>query len=146
MERDILNKDVIKELNNFLQGQYMGIHEYERLIKHTNDPEVKEELQKIQQEHKLHAIMVAERIQNLGGSAVDDVGIKGAMVETMNWVKGTSNQVQHIIDEAVRGESMGIRSSEELVKGDLDEDSRKLIEDILDTDRGHIEHLNNLLN
>ncbi|MFZ5352297.1 MAG: ferritin-like domain-containing protein [Bacillota bacterium] len=140
-----MNKDVVNELNNFLKGQYIGIHQYERLIQHTKDPYIRSELQKIQQDHKLHAIMVAERIQNLGGTAVDGAGLKGTIADTMSRLKGTDNDINEIINQAVKGESMGINASVELVKGDLDFESKKIVEDILNTDKGHIEHLNNLL-
>ena len=59
-------KNVIQTLNEFLQGQYMGIHAYEHHIEKLEDPNVKKEFQQIQQDHKLHAQKVAERIQNLG--------------------------------------------------------------------------------
>ncbi|WP_210766926.1 DUF2383 domain-containing protein [Cerasibacillus terrae] len=76
-------KDVVKELNAFLKGEYMGIHAYEHFIKHTQDPKLKDEPQRIQQEHKQHAARTAERIQNLGGKAVEDNGIMLSMKESM---------------------------------------------------------------
>ena len=46
----------------------MGIHGYEQHIEKLMDPHIKKEFQNIQQDHKLHAMKVAERIQNLGGT------------------------------------------------------------------------------
>jgi len=62
------NKDnvVIEELNSLLEGNYMAIHGYERYIQHVKDPNIKKELQRIQQEHKQNSALIAERIQNLG--------------------------------------------------------------------------------
>ena len=71
--------NVIHTLNHFLQGQYMGIHAYEQHIEKLMDPHIKKEFQNIQQDHKLHAMKVAERIQNLGGTPVDDEGIVGSL-------------------------------------------------------------------
>lgn len=34
-------KNVVKELNTYLRGEYMGIHAYEHYIHHTQDPQVK---------------------------------------------------------------------------------------------------------
>ena len=67
-------QDVVHTLNTFLKGQYMGIHAYEHHIEKLKDLSIKKEFQTIQQDHKLHAMKVAERIQNLGGTPVDDEG------------------------------------------------------------------------
>lgn len=137
--------NVIKTLNQFLQGQYMGIHAYEHHIQKLKDPSIKGEFQRIQQEHKQHALKVAERIQNLGGTPVDDEGIIGS-------VQGYFSQfmipdtTEGIIKNALNGEdNYGIRMSENIVRGDLDRESRQLIEEILDRDREHVDFLNNLL-
>lgn len=139
-----MSDHVIKELNTFLEGHYMAIHGYEKYIQHVKDPDVKSELQKIQQDHKNHAAQVEERIQNLGGLPSDGAGMKGMMAEMMNKMKGSSDDTQFIIKDASESEDKGIKMAEEAVKGDLDPESRKLIESILDKDRKHITMLNKL--
>ena len=74
-----MKNNVIKELNTFLEGNFMAIHAYDNYIHHIDNVEIKQVLQKIQQEHKQHAMMIAERIQNLGGIPVDDVGMMGML-------------------------------------------------------------------
>jgi bacterioferritin len=140
-----MENTIVKELNAFLKGQFMGIHGYERLIHNSDNTNLKETLQQIQQDHKLHAIMVAERIQNLGGVPVDDVGIMGTMAEVKSILQREKHDTQAIIKQAKASEDKGIQMSEEIVKGDLDPNSRQLIQDILDTDRKHVERLNNML-
>lgn len=141
-----MNTDnVIKELNAFLKGQYMGIHAYEHMIEHLEDHKIKQEFQRIQQEHKFHASQVAERIQNLGGVPVDDEGLMGSIQGFLSQFTIADNTTD-IMKQAKEGEDLyGIHLSEEIVKGDLDRESRMLIESILDKDRQHVEHLNNLL-
>jgi bacterioferritin len=136
---------VINELNTFLEGEFMAIHGYERFIQNVEEPGVKSEFQKIQQDHKTHAALVAERIQNLGGVPSDGPGIKGMMSEMMNKFKQSSDDTKFIIKDACDGENKGIKMAEEIVKGDLDPESRKLIEDILDKDREHVTLLNNMI-
>lgn len=137
--------DVVKELNAFLKGQYMGIHSYEELIQKVKDPKIKTELQKIQQDHKLHAAMVAERIQNLGGRPVDDEGLIGSIQEFMSRFTMPTD-THEILQVALKGEDdYGIQMSEEIVKGDLDPESKQLIERILDADRKHVDYLNTIL-
>jgi bacterioferritin (cytochrome b1) len=73
----IMDKTSINELNALLKGEHMAIDGYEKYIQNVNDPNIKGELQKIQQEHKMHAIKISERIQSLGGRPVDGVGVMG---------------------------------------------------------------------
>jgi bacterioferritin len=137
--------DVVETLNQFLKGQYMGIHAYEHHIQKLKDPYIKSEFQRIQQEHKNHALMVAERIQNLGGTPVDDEGMIGSIQGFFGQFK-IPDTSSGIIESALTGEDYyGIQISEEIVKGDLDTESRQLIEEILDKDRQHVEFLNRLL-
>lgn len=135
---------VVKELNEFLKGQYMGIHSYEHYIQKLQDPDIKREFQKIQQEHKQHEMLVAERIQNLGGTPVDDEGILGSVQGFLSQLN-LPDTTEGLIQGALKGESIGIKMSEEIVKGDLDGESRQLIEEILDDDRQHTSFLNSLL-
>ena len=79
---------------------------------------IKQTLQKIQQDHKQHAMLIAERIQNLGGVPVDDVGFKGTIAEFVNNLKGSSNDPTFILKDALKGEDKGIEISKELVNGD----------------------------
>ncbi|WP_242311609.1 DUF2383 domain-containing protein [Bacillus cereus group sp. BfR-BA-01331] len=117
-------QSVVNTLNAFLKGQYMGIHAYEHYIEKLKDPEIKKEFQKIQQDHKQHALKVAERIQNLGGVPVDNEGI---------------------VSSALKGEGYyGVQISQEIVHGDLDPESHMLIHDILDKDREHVHVLKQL--
>lgn len=134
-----MGKDtVIQDLNEFLQGIYMGIKAYERFIQHTDDEKIKDVLQKIQQDHKQHAIKVAARIQDLGGVPVDDPGLKGLMADMMMRMKGATDDPNFILKDAMKGEENGIHMSEKIVRGDLDEESRRIVEQILEDDRNHL--------
>lgn len=138
-------KKVINSLNDYLKGEYMGIHAYEHYIEKVTDLNIKTELQKIQQEHKQHAIKIAERIQNLGGKAVEDNGVMLSMSETMMNLKGYPDTAEEILQGAIKGQEMGINKSEKIVSGKLDSESLQVVEDILAEDRTHIDQLNNLL-
>ncbi|HOQ36675.1 MAG TPA: PA2169 family four-helix-bundle protein [Acetivibrio sp.] len=141
-----MENTVVKELNALLKGNYMAIHGYEKFIQNVEDPVAKNELQRIQKEHKQNAAAIAERIQNLGGVPEDGPGLMGTMGELMNRLKGVSGNTEFIIKDALESEDKGIKMAEELVRGDLDPESRKLVEDILNVNRQHVSQLNNLLN
>ncbi|MBS4172981.1 ferritin-like domain-containing protein [Bacillus sp. FJAT-49736] len=137
--------DVVQTLNEFLKGQYMGIHAYEYHIQKLTDQDLKREFQRIQQEHKNHALKIAERIQNLGGKPVDDEGFIQSVESFLSQFMIPKTAVG-IIESALKGESYyGIRISEDIVRGDLDHESQLLIAEILDKDREHVHYLQQLL-
>jgi bacterioferritin len=138
-------EEVIKELNEYLKGEYMGIHGYEHYIHHTEDPVLKKELQRIQQEHKQHAAKTAERIQNLGGKAANDNGMKLTMAEMMMNFKKVPKDNKEIIKGVLEGQEMGVRKAEEIIKGDLDPESLAVIQANLEEDYAHIEQLNRMM-
>ncbi len=140
-----MERDVIKELNTFLEGNYMAIRAYEQYIDRVDDLKIKQVLQEIQHNHKRHAALVAERIQNLGGIPVDDVGFMGKMAQFFSTLKGKTDDPTHILKDAVAGEQRGIEKSKELLDGDLDPESLALVKRILDTDQQHVTLLNQLL-
>lgn len=136
---------IIKELNTFLEGNFMAIHAYDQYIHHTNDQKIKNVLQKIQQNHKQHASLIAERIQNLGGIPADSAGIKGKMIEFITKIKGTTQDDYSILKDATVGENRGIQTSKELLDGDLDSESLQLVKNILECDQEHVELLKTLI-
>lgn len=140
-----MRNDVIKELNTFLEGNYMAIHAYEKYIHHIDDVKIKQVFQEIQQNHKQHATMIAERIQNLGGIPVDDVGLMGNIAELLNSLKGSTKDPAHILKDALVGEHRGIEKSKELLNDDLDPESLTLVKHILDADEQHVDLLDKLL-
>ncbi|MCM3766959.1 PA2169 family four-helix-bundle protein [Neobacillus niacini] len=140
------NEDVvIEELNTLLRGTYMGIHALEHHIQKLDEPELKEKFQSMQQEAKQNAQKLAERIQNLNGVPADSEGITGKMHSNMHKMM-LSDETPEIIEDALKGMAQyGVEYSEELVRGDLDPESRRLAEEVIDTSRRHAEELRQLL-
>lgn len=140
-----MNNNVTKELNTFLKGNFMAIHAYDKYIHRIKDIEIKQVLQEIQQDHKEHALMVAERVQNLGGLPVNDVGVMGNAAELVNTMKGPTNDTANILKDALVGEHRGIEKSKELLDGDLDPESLTLVKRILNVDQKHVDLLDELV-
>src|SRR5690625_1071038 len=126
-----MKNKVVAELNQFLEGNFMAIHAYENFIEHIKDIESKKTMQNIQQGHKQHANKVARRIQDLGGVPVNDVGMKGKMVEFMKKIKGKTVGTKEILQDALVGEQRGIEVSRKILQNDLDPNSLQLVESIL---------------
>lgn len=136
---------IIEELNTLLRGTYMGIRSFEHYIQNVEDEELKRTFQSMQQEVKLNAQKLAERIQNLGGIPADDEGFSGSMHSFMHKVM-LPEDTKEMIEDALKGlDHYGVQYSEELVRGDLDPESRKLAEEVIDTSRRQLEQLHHLL-
>ncbi|CAM3486813.1 DUF2383 domain-containing protein [Marinicrinis lubricantis] len=133
---------VIKELNKFLRGRYMGVHQYEQLIQHAQNPLLKEKLQQFQEHAKLGAQKVAKRIEQLGGTPTDDVGVMGKIQIWLKSIKGYPEQTDEILHDALVGENKyGIHLSHEMVAGELDEESTKLIDSLLEEDQKRVDQI-----
>ncbi|KGM45022.1 hypothetical protein NP83_08615, partial [Neobacillus niacini] len=88
---------------------------------------------------------LAERIQNLGGVPADDEGFSGSMHSFMHKAM-LPNDTKEMIEDAVEGLAQyGVEYSEELVRGDLDPESRLLAEEVIDTSRRQVQQLQHLL-
>ena len=136
---------VIEELNTLLRGTYMGIRSFEHYIQKTDDVQLKGHFQSMQQDIKQNAQKIAELIQNLGGVPADDEGFSGSMHSFMHKVT-LPDDTQKILEDAIEGmDNYGVQYSEELVKGDLDPESKRIAEEVIDTSRKHVEQLRQLL-
>lgn len=140
-----MDKRVVKELNAYLKGEYMAIKAYEGYIHRIKDSNLKEELKSIQKDHKKHAVKVSERIRQLGGKPAKGAGMIGFMSDIKNLVKPGKDDTGFILKDAGAGESRGINMAEEVVKGDLDAESLKLVKSLLEEDRGHVGKLKGYL-
>lgn len=139
------NDVAIEELNTLLRGAYMGIRSLEHYIQKVDSPDLKKMFQSMQQDQKLNAGIIAERIQDLGGVPADSEGVSGSIHSFMHKMMLGENQ-DEIIEDAIKGfEQYGVQYSEELVRGDLDPKSRLVAEDVIDNSRKHAEQLKKLL-
>jgi bacterioferritin len=139
------NEVIIEELNTLLRGTYMGIRSFEHYIQKVEDEELKTVFQSMQQDVKLNAQKLAERIQNLGGVPADGEGFSGSMHSFMHNAM-LPNDTKEIIEDALKGlDHYGVAYSEELVRGDLDSESRQLAEEVIDTSRRQIVQLRHYL-
>ena len=142
-----MDKVAIKELNSLLKGEHMAIDSYEKVLPHVKDENMKQEIQRLQQQHKNHAIRLADRVQDLGGTPTNGVGIIGKTTEVISNFKdiGKSDAAAYL-REIYEGENKGIQSATNMVKGKLDDDSMKLVNSILNEERTDLDALKNMIN
>lgn len=140
----MVEKEEIRALNEWLKGQYMGLHAYDHFIEKLKDESVKREFQRIHQELEQQAGEIADRIRQLGGEPVTSEGILGAVQSYIaSW--RIAPRSDEIIKKALEGEQLGIEMTEKTVCGDLSASSLALARRILDEDRRHVETLQRLL-
>lgn len=137
---------VTNELNVLLKGEFMAVESFEKFIHHIPDVNAKNELKKIQQNHKKHTDEISERIQVLGGKPSRGVGVSGKVAEIISDLKNiTKTDSITYLQEAYSGEDKGIKMAREIVKGDLDKESMNLVNQILNEDSSHLGTLNGLI-
>ena len=141
-----MENTVVNELNTVLKGTLMAVESYDKYIKELEDKKIKDELKKIQGDHKEHADLLESRIKELGGKPNEKLGVAGAMasakIAMQNMVKAKTID---ILKRAYDGEDKGISMVEEIINGDLDDKSMKLISDILSIDHEHLYTMNTLI-
>lgn len=99
----------------------------------------------MQKEHKRNAQILAERIQNLGGIPADDEGFSGSIHSFMHKFM-IPKENEKIIEDAIEGMmKFGVHYSDELIKGDLDPESKRIADEIIDDSRRHAELLKQYL-
>ena len=142
MDRD---KDSIKVLNELLQGEYMAVESFNNFISRVEDDRIKNGLQDVQKQHRENIDILANYIQNIGGQADENLGMKGKMAELKLNLDLIKSNDEDIIKEAIEGETNGIEMTEKILRGNLDDKSRDLTGEILANDRKSIDKLNSLL-
>lgn len=81
----------------------------------------------------------------MGGKPVEDNGFMLSIMEGMKKLQGIPNHTEDILKDAIRGQEMGINKTEEIVRGDLDEESLQIVIANLNEDRMHIDELSSLV-
>ena len=139
------NKETIKVLNELLQGEYMAVESFNNFISRVEDDRIKIGLQDVQKQHRENIDILANYIQNIGGQADENLGMKGKMAELKLNMDLLKSNDEDIIKEAIEGETNGIEMTEKILRGNLDDKSRDLTGKILANDRKSIDKLNSLL-
>ena len=141
-----MENTAVNELNAILKGEHMAIESYDKYIHAVEDDYVRNEFHKILDDHKMHANLLENRIKELGGEPKEKLGLVGIManakiaVQTMGDKKAID-----LVKQAYDGEDKGIAMVEEIIKGDLDEKSSKLMNDILSKEHDHLRNMNNMI-
>lgn len=139
------NKDEkIKSLNKLLQGEYMAIESFNNFINRVKDENIKTNFQDVQKQHRKNAETLASYIQNSGGRAEENLGLKGIFGDIMLNMELGSSIDYEVVKKAIEGETKGVNMAEKVLRGNLDDDSRNIAGDVLQNDRESIKRLEGL--
>lgn len=140
------NKETIQSLNQLLQGEYMAVESFNNFISKLEDQNVKQAFKEVQKQHRENIDKLASYIQDIGGRAEENLGMKGIMGDIkINMDLGSDADKAEIIEKAIEGETKGVNMAEKVLRGNLDEKSRDIAGEILHMDRKSIEKIKSLL-
>lgn len=140
------NKETIKSLNQLLQGEYMAVESFNNFISKLEDETVKQTFKEVQKQHRENIDKLASYIQDIGGRAEENLGMKGIMGDIkINMDLGSDADKAEIIEKAIEGETKGVNMAEKVLRGNLDEKSRDIAGEILHMDRKSNEKIKSLL-
>ncbi len=137
--------ELIKSLNELLQGEYMAIESFNNFISRLQKESTITTFQDIQKQHRKNTETLANYIQDIGGRPDENLGLKGKMGDIMLNMELGSSMDYEVIKKAVDGETKGVNMAEKVLRGNLDDKSRKLAGEILQNDRESIKKLKGLI-
>ncbi|MCO7127407.1 PA2169 family four-helix-bundle protein [Sporolactobacillus shoreicorticis] len=135
-----MKNEELTALNGLLKGLYMGIHAYDHFMENAKNHDLKQTFQTIQHEIREQALRVVERIQNLGGTPIEDAGWIGAFQDYLVKLR-VPHEDEQIIQKAIEGEQLGIEMTEKTVRGNLSAESERVVRELLNQDRTHVRQL-----
>jgi len=136
--------ELIKSLNELLQGEYMAIESFNNFINRLEDENIRTTFQDIQKQHRKNTETLANYIQNVGGRPDENLGMKGKMGDIMLNMELGSSLDYEVIEKAIDGETKGVNMAEKVLRGNLDNESRNVAGEILQYDRESIKKLKGL--
>lgn len=134
--------NTVNSLNELLKGEYMAVESFNNFIPKLDCEQAKGCFQDIQNQHRENISNLAGYIQDIGGQPKENLGMRGKMADFMlDMELGSNVDDKEIINKAIKGETNGVNMAEKVLRGNLDDESRKIAGDILERDRQSIEKL-----
>lgn len=144
-----MKEDVLKALNEQLQGVIMGEKEFLKLIKKANEEKLVDLLNESLKIIEKHKRFLIGEISNSDYKVAKDEGMFGKVIEGFTSITNlTINKDKEVIKETIKGLNMGVKSIEDLFKSfecDLNEDIKGNLLNILEQYSNNINEYEKLL-
>lgn len=142
---DEQNKSTAKVLNQLLQGEHMAVEVFDKFIEKTDTQSIKRTFMEIQKSHRENIDNIDKYIHNLGAKPKHGTGFMGKIGEMkLNMELMGKKDSKQLVEKAIEGEYRGINMVEKISRGELDNDSRLFVGNILKKDRSSLIKLQNL--
>ena len=130
------NKEIIKELNDFLRGLNMGHNTFEKYLEKAEDKNLKNEFTKILSIFSSQKEIIISYIEGLNGDPKDSLGLGGEIASMYEKLKDVFiNSDKELLENAIKAVDMGIPQSKKVIT-DLER---------ITADKSMIEALNNMI-
>ncbi|GIM29571.1 hypothetical protein CPJCM30710_22370 [Clostridium polyendosporum] len=134
MVTSITTREVVQELNQYLQGIYMGVDAFEKYVDKTKSEEIKGALSEIHSTYKRHAGLITNRISELGGEPITKVSLVGKLSEIYEDIKElTVNTDLELLEKAYDACKTGFIMGQKFLNEskNLDHSSYQLIKELV---------------
>lgn len=139
------NKDTAKALNQLLQGEHMAIEVFDKFISKADSNSVKRTFIEVKKFHRENIENLGRHITNMGAKPRHTKGLSGKIGELMLDIELMGKKdSKHLVEKAIEGVYKGINKAEQITRGNLDNDSRILVGNVLKKDRNSLMMLQNL--
>lgn len=135
----------IDVLNAFLQGENMALGSFNIFIEKVKDENIKKVFEEIQNQHKENIANLTSYMLDSGYGPKEKLGLKGIIADIMTNMHLAGEKDIEILNEAIEGEDKGINMAEDISNIDLDDDSRKVVNQILEENRSILARLKRLV-
>ncbi|SHE52086.1 DUF2383 domain-containing protein [Clostridium fallax] len=149
MEPVILKKDIVINLNNYIQGMYMGLTSFEDFINKSKDSNLKELLIKIYDCYKNHTEVISNRIIELNGKVEKSQGFIGKISEFFQDIKNlTINNEIELVKEVKHSIDTGTKMTETFLEenSSLDDNTRIIIDEFIRKNKEFSKELSDFYN
>ncbi|EQB88615.1 hypothetical protein J2Z44_003503 [Clostridium punense] len=141
------NKD-INSTNKFLRGIHMGGATFKDYLEKAEDKELKDELVHVIESFKTHEEAITNRIEKMGGNAVDTLGVMGTMAEFFEKVKLMPvNTDLEVCERAIKAMEMGIYQGNKFIdeNKELDHSIMKEVKGVVKDYDNHLRHIEKIM-
>ncbi len=116
-----MNNSLIKELNKFLSGIHMGATTFKDYREKAQDEELKAELENVITSFKKHEEAISHRIEALGGTPSDSIGVIGEVAEFWEKIKLIAvDSDLEVCERAIKAINMGIKQGSTFIAENTD--------------------------
>lgn len=102
-----MNNEAIDTLNGFLGGEISAVESYKQAIDILDNAQLKAELKQLQSAHAMRAQKIRQKVNELGGDAVENSGLWGMLAQTTTRGAATLGE-QAALTALVEGERQGL--------------------------------------